>query len=53
MAEKEMCSRCERDEAAPLHHCPYEVEMSCNASEDELSECDCCDDCYSNCVGDI
>lgn len=50
---KEMCDKCNRDEAAPKHPCPYDVEMSYNKDEDEIYHCNCCDDCYSNCAGDI
>lgn len=48
-----LCSRCNRDEAQEEHTCPYEEEMSYNTEYEDLSLCDCCDDCQSNCAGDI
>ena len=47
--DQNLCSRCERNEAESPHSCPYQSDIN----DDRKSLCNCCDDCYSNCLGDI
>lgn len=44
-----LCSRCKRNEAEYDHRCPYQSDMN----GDRDFTCNCCNDCYSNCLGDI
>lgn len=53
MPNKEMCTRCNREEAQPEHKCPYSVEMRYNENYEDLPDCNCCNDCESTCAGDI
>lgn len=49
LEEENLCSRCKRNEAESHHQCPYQSDMN----GDRDFTCDCCNDCYSNCLGDI
>ena len=45
-----LCESCGKNEASyELHICPYKNDMY----GDEETLCNCCDDCYDNCAGDI
>lgn len=48
ISNRDMCSRCGKDEAEQKHTCPYRVELYGDSSY----LCDCCGDCEDQCLMD-
>lgn len=44
-----LCERCRKNEAAPVHLCPYLEDIEGDAE----TLCDCCDECARECSDDI
>lgn len=49
MNKKELCAHCGKNEAGELQSCPYSEEIC--ESEEEL--CNCCKECYQECLNNI
>ncbi len=43
-----VCSKCGQNPASELHPCPFAEEIN-----DNHEECDCCDECESECADEI
>ena len=44
----ELCPKCGLHPAQAPHTCPYDVEIN-----DDYDLCTCCEECESDCLGDI
>lgn len=47
--KKDKCGRCEKNQSRELHTCPYQIEINDN----DKFECDCCEDCTSDCALEV
>lgn len=50
MKNKKLCGRCEKNQAEPLHSCPFQEDINNNTDEEY---CDCCSVCRHECAMDI
>lgn len=47
--ESEKCQRCHKEDANPLHKCPFQQDVH----NDEEFQCNCCEECTYQCALDI
>jgi hypothetical protein len=47
-SKKELCESCNKNKAEALHTCPFAEEIHGNTEQ-----CNCCNDCQSQCCQDI
>lgn len=45
----QLCGRCNKNKASEWHTCPYNEEIN----EDYETQCNCCEECMSECADDI
>lgn len=49
MSEKEKCEHCNRNDAEPMHICPFLDDIH----NDSETLCNCCDHCTHECAMDV